>query len=212
MNAPDPLGVLLAAATEQFDEYAERILIAARKQVAEYGLKRTSLDDIARAAEVSRATLFRRFPNREALTFALAAREARAGIAAIDQKVARIEDAEEFLVAGGLEVIHQLARNDLLSRLLVSDTDQILRTLTIDGGVVLAIGRDFMAGHLRRLRASGATIIGDLDLLAELLARLVLSLAINPNGLMPLHDDEQLEQVLRSTLVPMVLRPAGAPQ
>ena len=61
------LGHLLAAAHERFDPYAERILDAARGQLSEFGLRRTSLDDIAKAAQVGRATLFRRFPGREAL-------------------------------------------------------------------------------------------------------------------------------------------------
>jgi AcrR family transcriptional regulator len=203
------LGQLLATADEEFDPYAERILAAAQRQFAEFGLRRTSLDDIARAADVGRATLFRRFPNRDALLWALAAREARAGIAAVDERVAAIEDPEEFLVTGAIEMIHVLARNGLLQRLLVTDAEQMLPLLTTQSDMIMAMGREYIAAQMRRLRERGAAIEGDIDVLAELLARLTLSLAMNPRGVVPLDDDERLEEILRSTVVPLILRSEG---
>jgi hypothetical protein len=40
---------------------------------------------------------------------------------------------------------------------------------------------------------------------SELLARLTLSLALNPEGVVPLDDEESLEAIVRTTFVPMVL-------
>ncbi|MBA2546556.1 MAG: TetR/AcrR family transcriptional regulator [Solirubrobacterales bacterium] len=199
---------LLALGDEDFDPYAERILDAARRELLEHGLRRTSLDQVARAAEVSRATLFRRFPNRDALVFALAAREARGAIARVDEQVAEIDDAEDFMVTGALGVIHEITGNGLLQRLLVTDAEQILPLLTSRSGPILLMGREYIAGHLRRLRKSGAILSGDLDVLAELLARMTLSLAVNRQSLIPLDDDEQLSRVVRGTIVPLLL---GAP-
>ena len=62
----------MTAEDATLDAQAERVLAAARAQFLEFGLRRTSLDHIAQAAGMSRATLFRRFPNREALILALA--------------------------------------------------------------------------------------------------------------------------------------------
>jgi AcrR family transcriptional regulator len=199
------LDALLAASTAELDIYAERVLDAARAQVVEFGLRRTSLDDIARAAEVGRATLFRRFPNRDALTLALASREAQASISRVDAQVSRIEDPEEFLVAGALAVIHELTGNDLLQRLLVTDPEQMLPLLTGRGAPIIAMGREYIAGQLRRIESAGTTLVGDPEVVAELLARAVLSLALNPEGVLPLHDDEELERLVRSTFVPMIL-------
>lgn len=202
-----PLQSLLAAGQEEFDPYAERILEAARSEVIEFGLRRTSLDAVARAAGVSRATLFRRFPNREALVTALAAREAQAGISHVDQQVAAIEDPAEFLVAGALAVIREITGSRLLRRLLATDTDDIVRLFTVDGGPILLMGRAYMAGHLRRIKDLGAPITGDPDVLAELLARLVLSLALNRDTLLPLDDEAALEAVVRSTIAPLIIKP-----
>jgi AcrR family transcriptional regulator len=205
------LELLLAAGQERFDPYAERILEAAHAEVLQFGLRRTSLEDIARAAGVARATLFRRFPNRDALVLALAAREAQRSIAAVDQRVAAIEDPDEFLVTGALAVIHELTASELLARLLVTDTDQIVRLFTVEGGPILRMGRAYMAAHLRRLRDLGAPVLGDPDLIAELLARLVLSLALNRETVLPLDDDRALEAIVRSTIIPPILRTPKEP-
>jgi AcrR family transcriptional regulator len=205
MTEIQPLMQLLAAAEERFDPYAERILEAARGELVEFGIRRTSLDDVARSAGVGRATLFRRFPNRDALMNAVAAREARQAISAVDEQVAAIEDPEEFLVAGALAVIRQITGNDLLQRLLVTDRDLMLPLLSGKGAPVLAMGRLYMQFQLERLRAHGAILRGDPEVVSELLARLTLSLALNPEGVVPLDDEESLEAIVRTTFVPMVL-------
>jgi AcrR family transcriptional regulator len=196
---------LLARPPEELDVYAERVLEAARGQLVQFGLRRTSLDDIARAAGVGRATLFRRFPNRDALHWALAAREAQGSISRVDAEVAGIEDPEEFLVAGVVAVIHELTGNELLQRLLETDAEQMLPLLAGPGAPIIAMGRAYLAGHLRRIAADGAQLNGDPDVLAEVLARSVLSLALNRESVIPLDDDAALEHVARATLVPMVL-------
>jgi AcrR family transcriptional regulator len=205
MSESHALGQLLAPAEESFDPYAERILEAARSQLVEFGIRRTSLDDIAREAGVGRATLFRRFPNRDALLATVAAREAQGAISRVDRQLAGIEDPGDFLVAGALAVIHEITGNELLQRLLVTDPDQMLPLLTGRGTPILAMGRLYMAGQLERLRAQGAELAGDPEVISELLARLVLSLALNPDGVVPLDDDRLSEQIVRSTFLPMVL-------
>jgi AcrR family transcriptional regulator len=195
----------LLAPTEQFDPYAERILEAARTELLAHGLRRTSLDEIARAADVSRATLFRRFPNRDALLFALAAREARAAIARVDERVAGLDDAEDLLVKGAIGVVHEITGNGLLQRLLVTDTDQVLPLLTNRSGPILSIGSDYIAAQLGRVRAAGTPLRGDPRVIAELLARLTLSLAVNPTGVIPLDDDRKLAKIVRTTIAPLVI-------
>jgi TetR/AcrR family transcriptional repressor of uid operon len=202
-------GSLLTVSEERFDPLAEQILVAARAQFIEFGMRRTSLDDIAKAAGISRATLFRRFPNRDALMFALAVREARAGIAAVDEQVAAIDDPEELLVATTLSGIQALLDNDLLRRLLATDPDQMLPQLTVQSTPILTIGREYIAGQLRRLQETGAEVSGDLEVIAEMLARFVLSLAGNRESTLPLDDNQELERVVRTTLVPMILGRSG---
>ncbi len=211
MSDARALDQLLSASQEGFDEYAERILEAARLLLIEFGIRRTSLDDIARTAGVGRATLFRRFPSREALMRSLASREAQRSIAAVDAQVTAIEDPEEFLTAGALAVIHEITGNELLQRLLVTDAEEMLPLLTSRSTAILTMGRAYMAGQLQRLIDHGGLVAPDPDVIAELLARLVLSLAVNPHGVLPLENDEALSRLVRSTIAPLILRGEAAP-
>jgi AcrR family transcriptional regulator len=60
-----------------------RILEAARRLIAERGTQQVSLEEVAAAAGVGRATLFRRFPDRRSLLLALVDEHERALQAAI---------------------------------------------------------------------------------------------------------------------------------
>jgi AcrR family transcriptional regulator len=194
----------VVTADEVFDPFSERILGAARAEIVRYGLRRTSLDAIARAAGVGRATLFRRFPNRNRLLTALALREARAAIADVDQCLATVTDPEALLMAAVQAVLHHITGNDLVKRLLVSDPQDILPVASERGGPVLALGRDYIATHLRRLQEMGVVNVGDVEVTAELLARLVLSFALNPVSVLPLDDDERLAEVVARTVAPLM--------
>jgi AcrR family transcriptional regulator len=64
-------------ATERSELGAERILDAAAQLFAEQGIGRPGMEDIARAAGCSRATVYRYFENKPALLRAFVHREAR---------------------------------------------------------------------------------------------------------------------------------------
>jgi len=81
----------------------------------------------------------------------------------------------------------------------------MLPLLAGPGAPIVGMGREYIAGQLRRIEAGGVELVGDPDIVGELLARTVLSIALNPEGVLPLHHDAQLEQLVRSTFVPMIL-------
>jgi hypothetical protein len=99
--------------------------------------------------------------------------------------------------------------NELLQRLLVTDADQMLPLFTGKGTPILTMGRLYMAAQMQRLRAQGAALVGDPDVTSELLARLALSIALNPDSVVPLDDDRELERIVRSTFLPMILGPGS---
>jgi AcrR family transcriptional regulator len=199
MNA---IAQLVADPGETRDAYAERILDAAGEELAAYGLRRTTLEDIAARARVGRATLYRRFSNRDALLAALVAREARRLIAHVDARLQRHVSAEERLVAAFLAFISELRGHELLRRLVVSDPDVILPILT--SSATLALGRDYIAAQAAREQAQGARLTADAGVIGELLARFAHSLALTPDTVLPLDDEEALTALARETLVPLV--------
>lgn len=199
----------LVTDTEAFDPRAEAILEAARSLFIRYGLRRTSLNDIARAAGVSRATLFRRFPNREALLAELVQAEAHRLIARVDEQVTAASSPEDRLVTGFLAFMKELRGHDLLRPLMTSDPEQILPLLTTDGAPALALGRAFVLSWLHRARADGATLTGEPEHLAELFIRLAHSLALTPQTPLPVNDDQALRDFATRCLVPMTFSAAG---
>jgi AcrR family transcriptional regulator len=201
----DPLVQLSAADAEELDPYAERILDAAYEEFVDHGLRRTSMDDIARRAGVGRATLFRRFAGRDALVRALVAREVRGTIAVVDHEISSVREPEAQVTAGFLAFLEHLRAHPLLQRLLVTDPAEVLPLLTTEGEVPLAAVRAYIAAQLERTRSEGASIIADPDELAELLARLALSFVLTPGSVLPLDDAGRLPETVRTTLVPLIL-------
>jgi AcrR family transcriptional regulator len=205
MTGPELLGVPGASAGERLDPYAERILDAAREQLARFGLRRTSMEDVAGHAGVGRATLYRRFPNRESLLAALVQREVHGVIAGVDEHISTRDSPQERLVHGFLAFIAQLRGNDLLRNLLVTDPELVLPTLTDPS--TLALGRAYIAAHATRARDEGAALTAEPEVIAELLARFAHSLALSPDSILPLDDDEQLARLARATLAPLIFAP-----
>jgi AcrR family transcriptional regulator len=192
---------------EELDQYAERILAAARRLLVEHGLRRTSLADVARAAGVSDATLYRRFPTRDALLETLLAREARAFIAQVDERLTAIPDPADRLVTAFLMLTRALREHDLIQRLLVTDRDRVLPLLTTDGAVALEVGKRYVLSQARAAADAGARLTADPEHLAELLVRIAHSLVLTPDTTLPLEDQAALEALARATLVPMVFAP-----
>ena len=86
-------------ATERSEFAAERILNAATQLFAEEGVARPGMEDIARAAGCSRATVYRYFENKQALLRAFVHREARDITTQVAQEVEDVSDRRELVVA-----------------------------------------------------------------------------------------------------------------
>ncbi|WP_330253620.1 TetR/AcrR family transcriptional regulator [Nocardia sp. NBC_00565] len=181
----------------------EKLLESALSAFLDFGIKRTSMGEIARRAGISPATLYRRFESKNELVEAVSVREAQRFVAEIDKRVQKVDGVEEQLVEIFVAVITAIAGNELLRRLLRTEPDLILPRLTTEAGPIIAVGRTYLAEKLRELR-SGADDDFDADLVAEIMARLALSLALTPDGLIPIDDVEAGRDFARRTLLPMV--------
>ncbi|WP_280234362.1 TetR/AcrR family transcriptional regulator [Nocardia cyriacigeorgica] len=182
----------------------DALLASALSAFLDFGVKRTSMGEIARRAGISPATLYRRFESKSDLVEAVTIREAQRLVAEIDAKVSTVEGTADQLVEIFVAFIAAIARSELLRRLLRTEPELILPRLTTEAGPVLAIGRTYLAGKLRELHAAEAASDFDADLVAEIMARLALSLALTPDGLIPLDDENAAREFSRRTLLPMV--------
>ncbi|MEO5874402.1 MAG: TetR family transcriptional regulator [Streptosporangiaceae bacterium] len=181
------------------DELTSRILEAALGEFRDYGLRRTSMDNVARRAGIARATIYRRFPNKTVLMRVVAAREVHRSMAQITRAVAGLPTVEERLVEGFVAAI-RLARTDaLLTRLLESEPETVLPHLTIDSEFALSAVSGFLTEQLTH--SAG---VCDPGAVAEVMARLGLSIVLAPRSRIGLDTDEQLRAFGHRFLVPLL--------
>ncbi|MGQ4599572.1 TetR family transcriptional regulator [Nocardia sp. R6R-6] len=182
----------------------EKLLESALAAFLDFGIKRTSMGEIARRAGISPATLYRRYESKNDIIEAVSVREAQRFVAAIEKQVHTDSGSHDQLVDIFVAFITAIAGNELLRRLLRTEPDLILPRLTTDAGPILAVGRDYLAEKLRGLPDTDGPRDFDPDLVAEIMARLALSLALTPDGLIPVTDQEAAREFARRTLLPMV--------
>ncbi|HEY1832475.1 MAG TPA: TetR/AcrR family transcriptional regulator [Acidimicrobiales bacterium] len=190
-----PLLDLLRAGPEEAEH--EHVLDAALAAFMDFGIRRTTMGEIARRSGVSPATLYRRFPGKDQLVWAVGRREAARFVAGVDAAVDREADAESQLVELFMGFVRGLRQNRLLPRLMATEPEVVLPFLTTQGAPVLVLGRAYLAEVIRRLQADGHLPVVDPEPAAEMVARVALSLALTPQTCIPLDDDEAARHFAR---------------
>ncbi len=186
------------------DETSNRILDAALELAAASGVQHLTMDAVARRAHVGRMTVYRRFDDKQALVAALGAREGSRCLAELDS--AALPDAPiAEQVAAGFRASLRLAReHPLLSRLARLEPESMLGALTEDGGALFALARNYLAERLREAQRAGVLGPVEVDEAAELLVRLAISFVLIPESVLPLEDEDRVEQVARQLLAPIL--------
>ncbi|MFC9517316.1 TetR/AcrR family transcriptional regulator [Nocardiaceae bacterium NPDC056970] len=105
----------------------DQILDAARSCVLDFGLRRTTLAEVARRAGVSRPTVYRRWPDTRAVVADLLTREIRVVIPDMDGD----EPARVQLVRAVVDVAAGMSEHPLFVKILRSDPD-LLMTYIVD--------------------------------------------------------------------------------
>lgn len=189
---------------EAIDGTTLRILDAAYAQVLDHGLRRTSVEDVARRAGIARITIYRRFPGRDDLLRAVLLREGRRVFAEVDRAVAEVHSLDDEVVEGFTAILQVTRSHPLLQRLLVTEGDLALTTLTTHGGAVVALGREYLAGHLLRAQHDGRLAPFDVRAVAEVLVRLTLSFVLTPDSYLALATPDDARAFARRFVLPMI--------
>jgi TetR/AcrR family transcriptional repressor of uid operon len=186
------------------DALFDRVAAAALDEFAEHGIRRTSMEDIARRAGVSRMTVFRRFASKQGLVEVVIAREVRRGMQELDLLWEGAETLEDRLVAGFEFAGRYVRGHPLFDRLLRSEPEVLLPPLTLDGGPVLGLYRSLIANRLQAEVDAGRAATTDLDGVAEVIARLAISLLLTRDGTITLDDPHSVRRLVNLTLLPML--------
>jgi len=199
------VGPLAAPAPQKTQE--DRILDAALVCIARWGLAKTGLDDVAREAGVSRATVYRAFPGgKDALVEAVARSELARFFAAVDRRLAAASSLEDVLVAGITEAGTRIAAHGALRALVSFEPEVILPRLAFDRmNRVLAVCTAFAGPHLARFldEVEAARV-------AEWATRVVVSYASWPSVDVDLTDEASVRRLVRQLFLP-ALSPSRSP-
>src|SRR5688500_18207311 len=105
----------------------DALIDAAVRCVARWGVAKTGLDDVAREARCSRATVYRAFPGgKDALFAAVARAELDRFLDRVTTQIARATGLEGALVAGVTEAGRALKSHAALQHLLVHEPELVL--------------------------------------------------------------------------------------
>jgi AcrR family transcriptional regulator len=200
------------AQVENPDDITSRILRAAVEQAELVGIRRSTMDDVARRSGVGRATLYRRFPTKAALNDAIVLAEVRRfleGSALARSHGATLEDR---ILYGTVFTVTFMREHALLKKLLRTEPEMILPSLTVDAGAILDFATDYSVAWLRT-ELYGATTTTPtqerhLRTVTELQTRLALSFIVTPHTSINLASIDDARAYVRAYLLPMITEPS----
>jgi AcrR family transcriptional regulator len=178
-----------------------RIVDAALRCITRRGVAKTTLDDVAREASCSRATVYRNFPGgKEAVVGAVVDTEVSRFFSALAVRMGEATTLEDALVAGVNEAAVRISGHRALARLMEEEPEVVLPHLAFSHmDIVLDTCAAFAAPFLGRwLDHSEARR------LAEWAARIVLSYLACPAEGTDLTDPRGARHVVRTFVVPSI--------
>ncbi len=184
---------------------ATRVLDAAYDELSLVGLQRTSMEDVARRAGVSRVTVYRHFATKAELVEQVLHREFGRLVQQYLAGLQAAETAEDRIVGGYLTTLQALRRNPLLQGLLSVELDSLVSSMAGRTDDVLAMARSFIAAQLQAEQAAGE-IAADVpvEVVADLMPRVAISYVLVPGDVVDLDDDEAARTMVRSFLLPLL--------
>lgn len=202
---PDPA---VLAQVDHPDEIATRILRATLEQAELIGIRRTTMEDVARRSGVGRATLYRRFPTKTALIDAVVLAEVRRFFEGDEQARSRADTLEDRFVFSTVFTVTFLREHTLLKKLLRTEPETILPSLTVDAGAILDFATDRSAVLLRSEIYGTSRITRaqerHLRTVSELQTRLTLSFIVTPHTSINLAGIDDTRAYVRGYLLPMI--------
>lgn len=186
------------------DPIAERVLDGALEQFCETGLTRSTMEDVARRAGLSRITVYRRFDNKNTLIEAVLLRECRRCLDGLESAVAGIVHIEQRIVEGFVFALRFAREHPLIGNLLRMEPQVILPFMTVRSEIPTAVVRTFLSIHLRCARDAGELIEADVDPIAELMIRIAASFLTSPTSCIPMTSEQNVRDFAQRYLVPLV--------
>lgn len=186
------------------EDTAGRIVGAAEALLGEVGLDKTTLDLVAEAAGLHRATIYRHFPGgRDEVLVAVMERRSRRLVGRLMTHVAAEPTFAEALVEGIVFTAEETLRSPAIAPLFIAGQTSRASAAAPASRVLRSIVREAWQPLLEQAKARGQAGEGvDIDVLAELLLRLLFSLMSDWQNTP--RSREETKDFLRAVLTPYV--------
>jgi len=164
-----------------------------------HGLDKTTIVDIAKAADISRSTVYEYFRDKAAIVEACAEHSTERFYREMAKSMGRGETLEEKLTMAAVFVTK--ARR-FIEPEMYFDADEVSLLLTKNAAVLLRECTEFFAPYLGAAKLTGE-VRKDLDVTAagEWFARILFSLFSTPSSTLDLDDDKVVADFVRSHAV-----------
>ena len=186
----------------------ERVLEGGLLSIGRHGLARTTVDDVAQASGVSRATIYRHFPGgRDQIVRDTVAWEMSRFFQDLGEAVADAPDLCVLLEDALVFARRALAKHAVFQRVVETESERLLPIMTVQSFRILPLIGGFLVPYLERERDAGRLRSeADLGRTADYIARMVLS-CIGSAGVYDLDDPAEVRLLVREQLLAGVLAP-----
>lgn len=171
----------------------ERVLDAARACVLEYGVRKTTLAEVARRAQVSRPTVYRRWADTAALVADVVTREFRTAVADV---LPEGPDARATLVRGVVDGARRIREHELFVKVFNADTELMLTYIVNRLGRAQRDVLEICATAIRAGQDDGSIRSGDPDRMATMLLLIAQSAVQSARLVEDLLDADALDAEL----------------
>jgi len=193
-----------AGGTDTSDEHGD-LLDAAFDLFCRLGIQRTTMDDVAKQAGVSRITVYRRVTSKEALVEQVVLREFRRYFQQFLTDISEAHTVADRVVVGFVSSLRAIRDNPMTTLLLSPENQALVPSILGGTGRTLPMVADFVAGQLRHEQRAGHVAASvDVAVVAELMVRMSTSFLVTPSSVVDISDDGELSDLARRYLVPML--------
>lgn len=157
----------------------QRLLDAALEAATVHGISKLSMGDVARRADLSRQTLYRYFPSKDALITAVVTAETTHLIEQVVAAALAESEPQSSLEAGLLTALTVLRDHPLLDRLVRTEPEALLPLLTTDSSPVMVQVRGVVEAILTEGNPDLSNDAVSLRRFADVVTRLLISYAVS---------------------------------
>ncbi len=186
------------SSTHRTDQITQRILEAAFNCVVRWGVAKTTMEDVARECNISRATIYRYFPGgREELVQSVIAWQAGQFLADLYEVLHGAQSLQEILERLIFFSSDYLRNLEVLDRLLATEPDAVIPKLTTEINLMASTVSGFLVPYLREFGINTQVNIHEA---ADYLARMLFSFISSPGDL-DLQDRAKVSDLVRVELL-----------